>query len=517
MSPPPAPVGTPSPPPSLPPPTPPATIVGRGVDAYLKNCDAFMDTSGDRQLSNGEVYSMTDSLGGFEFQPSSYDAAVSSGLVIITRNESRTGTPLECVDAFTGQPPGLQILTAPAGSKIISPLTTLIGELIRLYSGDVDMTIAEAQTMLNSGLGLGNADITQVDPIYASANGDIATYGPVVAAITTVANLVSSLGTILYGTTSLNSGRLTRAQAEMKVYAGIARQIENSLAVAARGNRKLLASPALDLSSPNAITDISKSSLYESSLSNIGLGFLSFTPVALEAVVQMNVNSAQSIKNILADLSDPTALLKLVAAAAKVSQNPEALEAALSSAIGEALSPAQQTALDELKNFAQYNAKLVGASDSIVVTIPLYPPPPSPPPPSQPPPYVSKGAVLNSSELAATITVPVLFVVIVTMLVAMRQIAKRRRARRLARFEARNEREVQSMEAQKSVKKINAEAMKRELALLQDERAAERALIKTYEQHMKKSKEKVEKAIALRIQLEKERKAAKRAESIQNR
>ena len=231
----------------------------------------------------------------------------------------------------------------------------------------------------------------------------------------------------------------------------------------------------------------------------------------------MNVNSAQSIKNILADLSDPTALLKLVAAAAKVSQNPEALEAALSSAIGEALSPAQQAALDELKNFAQYNAKLVGASDSIVVTIPLYPPPPSPPPPSQPPPYVSKGAVLNSSELAATITVPVLFVVIVTMLVAMRQIAKRRRARRLARFEARNEREVQSMEAQKSVKKINAEAMKRELALLQDERAAERALIKTYEQHMKKSKEKVEKAIALRIQLEKERKAAKRAESIQNR
>ena len=128
-----------------------------------------------------------------------------------------------------------------------------------------------------------------------------------------------------------------------------------------------------------------------------------------------------------------------------------------------------------------------------------------------------RGAVLNSSELAATITVPVLFVVIVTMLVAMRQIAKRRRARRLARFEARNEREVQSMEAQKSVKKINAEAMKRELALLQDERAAERALIKTYKQHMKKSKEKVEKAIALRIQLEKERKAAKRAESIQNR
>ena len=61
------------------------------------------------------------------------------------------------------------------------------------------------------------------------------------------------------------------------------------------------------------------------------------------------------------------------------------------------------------------------------------------------------------------------------------------------------------------MKKLNDDKIKRELAALTDEKAAERKLIKKYEQHMQKSKEKVEKAIALRIQAEKQKKKDKKA------
>ena len=77
------------------------------------------------------------------------------------------------------------------------------------------------------------------------------------------------------------------------------------------------------------------------------------------------------------------------------------------------------------------------------------------------------------------------------------------------RYETRIERE--QLAAQKSVKKLNDDKIKRELAALTDEKAAERKLIKKYEQHMQKSKEKVEKAIALRIQAEKQKKKDKKA------
>ncbi len=99
---------------------------------------------------------------------------------------------------------------------------------------------------------------------------------------------------------------------------------------------------------------------------------------------------------------------------------------------------------------------------------------------------------------------------IVVAVLTYRHVANKRRARRLARYESRIEREV--LAAQKSVKKLSVDRVKNELAALKDEKAAERKLIKKYEKHMQKSKEKVEKAIALRIQAEKQRKKEKAAE-----
>ena len=472
-----------------------------------------MDENGDRKYSRGEAYSQTDSLGGYEFQPNNYDAAASAYLVVLMRNESRTGTSSECVDAYTGQAPGLKILEAPPGSKVISPMTTLIGEVIRLYSGDVDMTVAEATTMINSAFGLGNAEHTQIDPIYAASNGEVAVYGPVVGAINMIANLVSSVGTLLFGMSSLNGGRLSAADCELKVYSGIAREINEALLVASRGgNRKLLTTHLLDLANSDSISGIAKSSLYSASLTNIQLMGAGYSPAALESTVSMSANSGAAIKNSLSDLSDPlsdpTTFLKKVTAASKVAQDPAVLSALLSSAANEATED-ELTTLNGVQDAELYASKATAETETIAVSIPLYPPPPSPPPPGFPPPYVSRGPILNPAELSAAITVPTLFVLIVALALTLRYIAKNRRARRLARYETRIERE--QLAAQKSVKKLNDDKIKRELAALTDEKAAERKLIKKYEQHMQKSKEKVEKAIALRIQAEKQKKKDKKA------
>lgn len=468
-----------------------------------------MDENGDRKYTNGEAYSETDSLGGYEFQPNNYDAAASAHLVVLTRNESRTGTAKECVDAFTGQPPGVRILEAPSGSKVLSPMTTLISEVIRLYSGDVDMTVAEATTMINSAFGLGNADHTQIDPIYAASNGEVGVYGPVIGTINMIANLVSSVGTLLFGMASMYGGRLNENECEMKVYSGIAREINEALLVASRaGNRKLLTTHLLDLSNSDSISGIAKSSLYSASLTNIQLRSTTYSPDALNATVSLSVNSGTAIKNSLS-LSDPTNLIKEVTAASKVAQDPVVLNSILNSATGSA-TDADIATLDGVRDPASYAAKATNETDTIAVTIPLYPPPPSPPPPAFPPPYVSKGPVLNPAELSATIAVPTVFVLIVVAVLTYRHVANKRRARRLARYESRIEREV--LAAQKSVKKLSVDRVKSELAALKDEKAAERKLIKKYEKHMQKSKEKVEKAIALRIQAEKQRKKEKAAE-----
>jgi hypothetical protein len=233
-----------------------------------------------------------------------------------------------------------------------------------------------------------------------------------------------------------------------------------------------------------------------------------YSPAALESTVSMSANSGAAIKNSLSDLSDPTTFLKKVTAASKVAQDPAVLSALLSSATNEATED-ELTTLNGVQDAELYASKATAETETIAVSIPLYPPPPSPPPPGFPPPYVSKGPILNPAELSAAITVPTLFVFIVALALTLRYIAKNRRARRLARYETRIERE--QLAAQKSVKKLNDDKIKRELAALTDEKAAERKLIKKYEQHMQKSKEKVEKAIALRIQAEKQKKKDKKA------
>ena len=111
---------------------------GFAVDGYLKDSTVLCDSNGNGSADTGEINVITNSGGGFTFLPACTAPMVLMGGV-------STDTNL----AFIGK------LKAPAGSKLITPLTTLMAE---------GLTQAE----IISALGLpAGTDVLNTDPAYA--------------------------------------------------------------------------------------------------------------------------------------------------------------------------------------------------------------------------------------------------------------------------------------------------------------------------------------------------------------
>ena len=111
---------------------------GFAVDGYLKDSTVLCDSNGNGSADTGEANVITNSGGGFVFP-----TVCTAPLVLIGGVSTDTNLP------FIGK------LKAPAGSKLITPLTTLMAE---------GMT----QAQIISGLGLlANTDVLNTDPAYA--------------------------------------------------------------------------------------------------------------------------------------------------------------------------------------------------------------------------------------------------------------------------------------------------------------------------------------------------------------
>ena len=116
----------------------PPTVIGTSglaVDDYISGATVVCDTNGNGVSDTGEATATTDSTGFFKFA-----AVCSSGLV------STGGTNIDTKLPFVGK------LKAPAGSTLVTPLTTLIAE---------GMT----QDQINTALGLpAGTNVTTLDP-----------------------------------------------------------------------------------------------------------------------------------------------------------------------------------------------------------------------------------------------------------------------------------------------------------------------------------------------------------------
>ena len=113
----------------------PTAAKGVMIDGYVSGATVFCDTNGNGALDSGEARTTTNSAGGFELS-----AGCSTTIVGFGGTNADTGFP------FAGQ------LKAPAGSTVVTPLTTLL-----VGSG---LTVPQLAELLGQPAG---TDVTKID------------------------------------------------------------------------------------------------------------------------------------------------------------------------------------------------------------------------------------------------------------------------------------------------------------------------------------------------------------------
>ena len=131
-------------------PTNNVTLTGEVVKGPVANAIVFIDYNGDGQLNAGEPSQRTDSSGGFSF----VDVDREGPIIALTDGTS--------VDTSSGLVIDGMRLTAPEGSSVISPLTTIMQE-----GG-----LTNAQVV--AALGLPDVDLTSFNPFTADTAAETA-------------------------------------------------------------------------------------------------------------------------------------------------------------------------------------------------------------------------------------------------------------------------------------------------------------------------------------------------------
>ena len=125
-------------------------LSGQVIDGYIANATVFRDANGNGKLDDGEVFTTTDINGNFSL------TGGKGPLVAVGGTDVSTGL------AFEG------VLKAPEGSTVITPLTTLVQQLVE------DGTEAKAaESQVKKALGIDEKfDLNNTDPVNAAAGGD---------------------------------------------------------------------------------------------------------------------------------------------------------------------------------------------------------------------------------------------------------------------------------------------------------------------------------------------------------
>ncbi|MES2612617.1 MAG: Ig-like domain-containing protein, partial [Pseudomonadota bacterium] len=140
-----------------------AGIQGHVADGYLKGATVFADANGNHRLDAGEWSTTTDGAGGFTLPASVQGTLVATG-----------GTDLLTNKAFKG------MLTAPAGSTVVNPITTLVQAL--MDKGGASTTVEQAMALLAKVLSLpAGINLLTYDPLAVLASSSASTAEKAVA------------------------------------------------------------------------------------------------------------------------------------------------------------------------------------------------------------------------------------------------------------------------------------------------------------------------------------------------
>ena len=175
-----------------------ATYSGKAIDGYISGATVFADANENGIYDSGESTTTTDADGNFTL----VDAL---GSLIMSG-----GTDISTGQAFQGR------LLAPAGSKIVSPLTTLVKTMID--SGHAS-DISSAELAVQQALGISqDIDLSIYDPIQATIDGD-ANAGAVISAGVLVQNTIVQAAAVLRGA----AANIDASTANQAVFAAMAK------------------------------------------------------------------------------------------------------------------------------------------------------------------------------------------------------------------------------------------------------------------------------------------------------
>ena len=373
----PPPLPPPSPAPNPPSPPPPIPITGRVIDGYLVNCYAWIDIDGNESRDvSFEPFVLTSTYGSFTLQPTNNSVANSANLIVDTSNTA-------CVDAFTSNPPGLQILSAPPKASIVTPLSTLVTELLKLNVS------YDANTLVVSAFGLdASADIMNTDPFEEMVT-NAQVYKNVIVVNTLIANAISSMMRLLQG-----AGGSSMKNSQSAAFNVLATMVVSANNQSSRRRSLLTFSPLLDLTNVAVISELAEYTVSQAKTDGALSSSASVSSSSIEAVSNATANSGsiviEAAENVV-DSSSSSTFLNTVAATVKVMQKPETLDAIVS-----VVSGSDSNALANFTNVEELTLSVESASTEVSVNIPQNLPPSSTPPLSSIVDLASSGIRLNA-------------------------------------------------------------------------------------------------------------------------
>ncbi len=270
-------------------------ITGKAIDGYLAGATVTMTGS------DGKTYTTTtDANGNFSFPADTPQGSLTTS----------GGIDLSTGKAFNG------VLTAPAGSTMITPLTTLQNAFMEATPG---MTAEQAETKVATALGFTATaanptfDLTKFDPIAAVKNGD-AGAADLMASSAKVANLL-----VVASNTLISAGGSTVTSEQS--WAALTKSLVNTIDSAANGK--------IDLADTTLLTNVLISSATEiaKSTTQVSLNLVSDISKVADTFATNLSTAAKNIDSVVSSSGDSTALLASIATVSVTTQSTDTVSA----------------------------------------------------------------------------------------------------------------------------------------------------------------------------------------------
>lgn len=277
---------------------------GKAIDGYLKGATVFADTNGNGVWDKGEAKTITDDNGDFKLT-NARGAIVASGGIDLTSNLPFNG-----------------ILKAPAGSTVVTPLTTVQQGFVESGFSVKDAQIATATAF---GFDSTKVDLKTYDPIAVlkSANStDQKSATDLMASATKIANFLATVGQVLTGAADKDAKtgqeNLSLKNANNALLKSLVSAIKDD---AKTGDGKI------DLADSTLLKSVLVGSSKQSDTDKVNFTVAKATEYQIrvakmaDSVTEILKNSANSITDTVSKGGDATALLTNMGKVASFTQN----------------------------------------------------------------------------------------------------------------------------------------------------------------------------------------------------